>query len=319
MAENKKIKRIKLSDTIYDLSVDSVDAEQVKFSTDLQLTKAFGKFTPDSTGSVVIPTNTDNMSLKDLLLEAFSEELNPTTTQPNLTITAAKMKSYEVGTSVAVDFTLNTSTGSYTYGPATGVTWTDYSASLNGETIDANTGTFSSITVGDSTNLTISASAKYSDGAIPRTNLGNDFIPDTVTSTSGQIKAATDTATSGALKGYRKMFWGTLTSKPTTLDSATIRGLTGVSEQASTCTQKSLSISLNAMRVIIAVPEARTLSAVLDVNDANTNIIEAFKLWNDTTLSVEGANGYTAANYKVYYLDYANPNDTLNTYKVTIS
>lgn len=100
----------------------TIDAEDVKFSTDLQFTKSFGKYVPDSTGSVIIPTKTNDMSLKTLLLDAFSEELNPKTTQPNLTIKASEMTSYEVGSVVEVDFELTTTTGSYTYGPATGVT-----------------------------------------------------------------------------------------------------------------------------------------------------------------------------------------------------
>ena len=37
-----------------------------------------------------------------------------------------------------------------------------------------------------------------------------------------------------------------------------------------------------------------------------------------TVVSVEGANGYQAIDYKVYVMDMANANDTANTNKVTI-
>ena len=37
-----------------------------------------------------------------------------------------------------------------------------------------------------------------------------------------------------------------------------------------------------------------------------------------STVAVEGANNYTATNYKVYTMDFANANDTANTYTVTI-
>ncbi len=84
---------------------------------------------------------------------------------------------------------------------------------------------------------------------------------------------------------------------------------------------------MGALRVVIAVPSNRTLSAVKDSNDSNANIVGSFKLMTSVnaqgatveTVPVEGAEGYTATAYKVYYLDYANPNDTANKYLVTIA
>ena len=52
-----------------------------------------------------------------------------------------------------------------------------------------------------------------------------------------------------------------------------------------------------------------------DVNGLNAEIKPAFTM---TTVSVLGANNYDGIDYRVYYLDYANPNDTQNTYRVTI-
>ena len=37
-----------------------------------------------------------------------------------------------------------------------------------------------------------------------------------------------------------------------------------------------------------------------------------------STVDVEGANSYSATSYKVYTMDFANANDTANTYTVTI-
>ena len=107
-----------------------------------------------------------------------------------------------------------------------------------------------------------------------------------------------------------------MTTKPETMTSSNIRALTGVSEKAGTCKDKSLTIPLGCYRVVIAVPSSRTLSKVLDVNDSNANIVGSFK---STTVNVEGANNYTAQTYNVYYLDYANANNAANTYKVTIA
>lgn len=57
------------------------------------------------------------------------------------------------------------------------------------------------------------------------------------------------------------------------------------------------------------------VSSVQDVNGLNAEIKSSF---TKQTVSVTGANDYNSIDYKVYYLDYANPNDTQNTYKVTI-
>ena len=42
------------------------DADKVTFATDLILTSKFGKYEPDASGSVTIPTNTYGMTLKGL-------------------------------------------------------------------------------------------------------------------------------------------------------------------------------------------------------------------------------------------------------------
>lgn len=59
----------------------------------------------------------------------------------------------------------------------------------------------------------------------------------------------------------------------------------------------------------------RDVSSVLDVNGLNAEIKSGF---TKSVVSVEGAAGYQAIDYKVYVLDYANANDAANTYKVTI-
>lgn len=77
-----------------------------------------------------------------------------------------------------------------------------------------------------------------------------------------------------------------------------------------------VSIPVGALRVIIAYPATlRDVSSIQDVNGMSAEIKSGF---TKTTVQVEGANGASAIDYKVYTLDYANANDTANTYKVTI-
>lgn len=69
------------------------------------------------------------------------------------------------------------------------------------------------------------------------------------------------------------------------------------------------------MRVIIALPAPRTCTSIKDENGLNAEALSAF---TKTTVEVEGANGYTAATYNVYYKDNAAANDKANNWVVTV-
>lgn len=279
------------------------------FDSDLTMTYAFGKYAPDDTGSVVVPAK--GKTMEALLLDAFSEETNPTTTNPSISLSnTSEFKAYEVGTKVSPPYTINFDAGEYTYGPDTGVTATGYSATFNGETLTTKTGEFKEMTVADGTSLRMSAHATYGDGAIPVTNLGNDYA-------AGQIKAGTtETKYSGYITGYRNTFYGTKTEKAT-VDSAAIRSLAGKSGKALANGNKfDVTIPVGALRVIIAYPATlRDVTSIQDNNDSMSNIVSSF---TKTTVSVEGANGASGIDYKVYTMDFANPYDTANKYTVTI-
>ena len=284
------------------------DAANVYFAKDLIFTQAFGKYAPDSSGSVEIPTASNGMSLQALLEGAFAEEKNPTVTQPSTSITLSGAGAKEVGTAFTPSYSVGFNAGSYQYGPATGVTVTSYAVTdTNSGSASTQTGSFTQFTVEDDTNYRVSVTTSYGNGAIPKTNLGNDYA-------AGQILAGSKTAQSSAVTGYRNEFYGTLTTKPAAMTSADIRGLAG--KKAVVNGNISVSVSVGAMRVIIAVPNTKVVNSVLDVNGLNAQIFSSF---THTTVDVEGANGYTAMTYNVYYLDYANANDTANTYTVTIA
>ena len=287
----------------------NVDADTLYFTKNLVFTQAFGKYAPDSSGSVEIPTLDDDMSIQDLLENAFSEEKNPTITQPSTSVSLTGAGAKEVGTSYTPSYSVGFNKGSYQYGPAdTGVTVTGYQVTdTKSGSSTTQTGSFDAFTVGDGENYKVTVVTSYGDGAVPLTNLGNEYA-------DGQIKAGTKTATSSAVTGYRNEFYGTLTTKPAAMTSADIRGLTGKKAQATGTI--SVSVPVGAMRVVVAVPNSKVVNSVLDVNGLNAQIFSSF---THTTVDVEGANGYTAMTYNVYYLDYANANDTANTYTVTIA
>lgn len=289
--------------------IESIGAEKVMFSGDMVFTEAFGKYKP-SGGKVTIPS--DGKSLKGLLLDAYSEDKNPSTTQPSVTITSSTAKSYEVGTIVSPAYVGSFNAGSYTYGPKTGVTVTSWAASNNvtSEKKTNQNGTFASYTVPDGSNYKITLSALYTDGVIPVTALGLDYP-------SGQIKGGTKSVTSGAITGYRNSFYGTTTNKTTETTSSIIRALAQKSNKALTnSNQLSVNIPVGALRVIIAYPATlRDVTSIKDVNGLNADITAAF---SKKVVEVNGANNYDAIKYKVYELDFASPNDTANKYSVTI-
>lgn len=306
---------------VYDGSVwaamdGNYSADNVYFADDMTLTYAFGKYEPED-GSVTIPAS--GLSLTELITAAYAEDQNPTITAPSLVVYSSQLKAYEVGTSVTPAYTATFSAGSYEYGPTpTGVEATAYSVTDGTNTLDTASGTFDAMTVGDSTSYGITATVTYSDGEVPLTALGAEYADGQIT--AGSVSAtARQSATNSTTKitGYRNTFYGTTTDKSVETDSAVIRALASKSGKAmANGGSFTITIPVGALRVIFAYPATlQDVSSVQDVNGMSAEIKSSF---TQTTVSVEGANGYDAIDYKVYTLDYASANDTANTYKVTI-
>lgn len=287
-----------------------VDASQVMFSQDLVFTETFGKYVP-SGGKVTVPSNGD--SLLDVLLNAFATDSNPSITQPSVNISSSNFKAYEVGTNVTPAYTATLNPGSYQYGPATGITATSWNVVDNAaepNTLTAASGSFPQMQVVDGTSYSITATASYGAGTIPNTALGQEYA-------DGQIKAGSKSATKGTISGYRNGFYGTTTSQSSgTFESNDIRALTATNKAVTAGTVWNISIPVGARSVIFAYPATiRDATSVLDANGLNAEIKTAF---TKIQVQVAGANGYNPIEYKVYYTNYANANDTQNTYKVTI-
>lgn len=300
-----------LEEKVEELSNKEWTAETVKFTTDLTITANVGVHTVGSTGSKTLPTT--GKSVKQVMDLLFASEKNPTITQPYVNLSSSSMGSKEVGTRISPSYSASLNAGTYQYGPATGVTVTTWTITdTNSGSKDTASGTFDEFQVTDSTQYRITAVAEHTEGTIPVTNLGNEYP-------SGQIQAGSKTRQVGTITGHRKTFYGTVESKDTAIDSALIRSLAGKSSGAlSNGSTFSINIPIGAIRIIIAYPATlRDLTSVLDVNAFDTPIQSEF-LKNKTSVQVEGANGYSAIEYKLFYMDYANANDTLNTYKVTI-
>ena len=285
------------------------NAENVYFGSDLTITANIGVQTIPSSGSKTLETSGKNV--KQVLDMIMAQEKNPTITQPSVTVTCDQMKSYEVGTNVTPQYTVTLNPGSYQYGPATGVTAQTYTVTdTKDNELSTASGSFPAFVVADGENYSISATVTHTEGAVPKTNLGNDYA-------AGKIAAGSKSGSKGTITGYRNSFYGTTTDKSAATTSDIIRGLSGKSNKAlANGNSFNISIPVGALRVIFAYPATlRDVTSVADVNGMSAEIKTGF---TQTTVSVEGANGHTAIAYKVYTMDYANANDTANTYKVTI-
>ena len=285
-----------------------VNEDTFVFEKDLEVMYTLGKYNGTLASKKTIPAK--GKTFAAVWNDIFLKEENPKTTQPSLTVTSSNIGAKEAGTKVSIAYTSTFSAGSYTYGPATGVTASNYKISFNGETLTAASGTFAEVQVTDAMNLKITGTFDHTAGAVPVTNIGNEYA-------AGQINAATNKAASTpgtALTGYRNMFFGTLTAK-NELTSSVIRGLP-VKQQVANVANKEIAIPVGALRVVFAVPSSKTITSITDTNGLGAQIFSSF---TNVKVNVEGAEGYEAKEYNVYYMDYATPNDKANSYKVTVA
>lgn len=269
-----------------------------------------GNLTKTQNGTATFATK--GKSIAEALTDIFSKRLQPgTPTAPAVTLTFGHAKAYEVGTTVSPTYSASLSAGSYTYGPATGITATSWEITdTAGNTADTATGSFADVVVADNTNYKITAKANYGEGAVAKDNLGSDSNPVV------KIAAGSATKTSGAITGYRNTFYGTVTEKAE-VTSTIIRGLSGKSNEAwSNGKSFTVNIPVGAVRVIFAYPATlQDVSSVKDVNGLNAEIKSAF---TKSAVTVAGAGADAGIEYKVYVSDFAEPVANANSYTVKI-
>lgn len=303
----------------------NVDADKVIIRGDTTLAGNYsqvGNVTKAQSGSGTLKT--DGMTVSELLRTIFTKREQPNKSNPSagkqtLTVNGKTGSAvvFEVGT-VLGNVTFNAvalNPGSYTYGPATGVTSLGgkITASTGDEITTAANATGShelNATLTDGMTVTYASVLNYSEGVDAKDNLGDVSNP-LVKIDAGSLNLGNMT-----IKGYRQGFYGALTSVPATVDSDFIRSLTGTNGAVAAGKAITMTIPEGAKYVVIAYPDAlnHELASVKDKNAFGTDIVSSFV---KQIVAVKGANDYTAVNYKVYI--YA-PDAALgaNTYNVTI-
>ena len=281
-------------------------ADNVYFDEDITYTVQFGTLAKPS-GSAKFAATGKNVT--QVLSALMAQEANPSKTAPAVSFSAqGGFGTFEIGTKKNLTYTAALSAGSYTYGPATGITAQSWSVSCTGVagTKTTATGTFENV-VAESNVKRIVATAQYGDGAIPVTNLGNPYE-------AGQIKAGSATANSNEFKGVRYMFWGPMT-EDTALNSATIRALSH-KEAAAKKTLTTFGAGAGAKKVVVAVPAGYKVTKVLMPSAMSADATASF-IKQNTQVQVEGAEGYAATAYDVWVYQPA-AIDSSETYSVTI-
>lgn len=289
----------------------NVSSENVYFSEDLIATAPVGTVTIPASGSATIAAAGKNV--KQVLSSILAQEKNPVTTQPTISISLTSAGAKEVGSKFTPAYTTKFTKGSYTYGPDTGITALTYSISDGTNTRDTAAGTFDEITVGDSTSYKLTATVTHGAGAIPKTNLGNEYP-------AGQIQAGSKTSSaSTAVTGYRSFFYGAVANTDA-IDSALIRGLTngGAYNAKKEINYAAASVS-GAKRVIVAYPANSARGGLTLVNltsTLNADITKDFV--QQANVNVEGVDGYASIAYKCFVYQPAKI-DASETYKITLA
>ena len=239
----------------------------------------------------------------------------PSSGSTTVAISVSTGKAYEVGTTVTPTYSASLSAGSYTYGPATGITAKTWSVtnSATDETLTTASGSFAPLVVGDNTNYSVTATATYDAGTMPKTNIGND-------APAVQIPAGSKSATaSQKITGFRNFFYGGLTTSTAEapLTSAIIRGLTAGGAYNG---PKTLNVNATTgwKRIVVAIPASSARAGITLVNlvsTLNADITADYKV--AANVNVEGADGFTAVPYKIYVYEPAKL-DASEQHKITL-
>lgn len=281
------------------------DAGNVYFGKDITYTVGIGTLAKPS-GSATF--NAKGKSLEQVLSSLMAKEANPSKTEPAVSFTSTGgLGTYEIGTKKNLSYAASLSAGGYTYGPPTGITAQSWEVTCDGVTKTTANGTFENV-VAEASAKKIVATAEYGEGAIPVTNLGNEYP-------AGKISAGSKSKESSSYVGVRYMFWGPMTDAGMALNSANIRALAH-NKASGTGVLTTFGAGAGAKKVVVAVPAGRKIMKVLMPSALNADVTALF-VKQGTQSQVEGANAYTAAAYDVYVYQPASI-DAGETYSVTI-
>lgn len=302
-------------------TVDGINASTVETTTPIIVTSPVGNYKQGDQISVD--------DIQTIIKNMLSEDIDASVaTAVNASLTLSNSGAKEVGTVFTPSFSFSTNAGAYSQyrDPDTGgmvsqpteVTFSSYSVTESNRpdnttvgTSTSSSGSFTKFTVTDALTSAapykVTGSCKSSDGAVPKTYLG-------VEDPDHQIKAKTwSNLVSAGVYGYRNWFYGYKTSSTKlgvdALTSDQIRALTARNGSFPA------TLSTNGMQqMFFAIPAGKKTNV-----EVSNNVNGAPCTVSKTTVSVQGANSYTAISYDVWYVNNASADSGSNTYKIVVS
>lgn len=301
------------------------------FEDNITLTHNFGRH---KTVNGSVNAGGAGMTTSQWLIDALAETLAPKTNYPTATLNAngheTDTGTNEIGSKItAIKWSTTIDCGSYagndgtgTYGTsggttnASGLDADDFVWSVSNETdtqtSTADSGKFSftsdkAIQIDSTSKKTYalfngSVTLNPADAYTPKDNIGNSYADGRI---AGFDKDGTTTLnfTDIAVQatGYRDTWYYVGTDYTTTIDSNFIRAAT--SKKANTTSFGTVTIPAGTKRVMFAVLGDKTLKSVIDVDGQGLDVKANF---TKETIAVNGANGYTAANYSVFHFENEN-------------
>ena len=306
------------------------DASNVYFSNDFTLA---GSYT--AVGNIALNDKTlsaKGKSLEQVIQSIFTKELYPTKDLPTITLSGDKDDKGEVGTSYSLPTVKVTvsDVGSYTYGPETGIVFEagnltiaecaegGVASATNKKTNTSNATANStiSLTAGEGKgniytdsviSYTFDAVGTYTQGAMPVTNLGNDYP-------SERIEAGTANCTARTIKrtGWRNYWYGFISttdySKITRITDSTNANYNKVTDGTKYLTAGGAAISNQTLPTITAA-DGDKMPVVLFPTSAKKKVASATmpSSMNTSvtftklgTVNIAGANNASAVSYDVW-------------------
>ena len=279
------------------------------FEDDITLTYNFGKHTIDSKVGYK-KVDAKGMTTSEWLIAQLADTKDPTITQPGCSLSASCTGSgAEIGSKITkINWNGSTTYGSYTYGPATGLsssnrTWA-ISNNINNLTSEDEDGSFTvDIQLDQEAEKTYAVITgkcvlDASNAAYAKNNIGQT----TTLRVSGIDKELTANAKATS---YRKPFYGVLTPENVVdvenLTSDIIRDLpkNGSSTKG---LPKSIEVPAGSQMVIFAA-KAGAYSSLTATDDKAINATVTFEK-KASAVQVKGANDFTATAYDVWYVNW---------------
>lgn len=318
-AHTTAIANLGAKDDELETAIGNINASNVDTTQKIVVTKAVGNYAVGKEIDI-------NTSVQDLLLNMLSQDVKASVkTKVSMSTTLSNSGAIEVGTVFTPSATIATNPGLYTANgkdQATKITFSNYkitesgtisaasdgvaAVTRSGSVTGSTTGSFDSFTVTDTTNYKVTGSCNHTQGDMPKSYLGND-------NADVRIAAGSLSAVSGSVTGYRNWFYGYKTAAnkldTSNLTSAQIRALT---EQNGGLAAKLDTTGMQQMFFAIPAGKKNSVTVANAVNGAPCTV-------SKTTVKVEGANGFTAIDYDVWYVDNSSADSGSNSYKITVS